>query len=207
MRNQHQRAARLLQLAFKPFDGGQIEMVGRFVQHQYIGFWRHDAGKGRTSCFTAGKARRIFLPGETEMLQKIGDAIGIVTGSEPRFGIGLNRVVTSKIRGLLQITDGGGRMPENLTRLRLDQTRGDLHQGGLAGTVAPDEADAVARFHLEIGAVEQRGHAEGQLDVIEFQNWGCQGVRLRSDHKGGRARWLFRFSARNARGRHSRHWK
>ncbi|MNU97814.1 hypothetical protein D3C71_879020 [compost metagenome] len=207
VRNQHQRAARLLQIALKPFDGRQIQMVGGFVQHQDIGFRRHHAGKGRTSRLTAGKACRMFLPREAEMLKKIGDAVGIVTWPEPRFGISLNRVVTDKVRRLFQITDGRGRMPENLTRLRFNETRSDLHQRRLARTVAPDKADAIARLYLEIGAIEQRGHAEGQLDVIEFQNWGCQGVRLRSDHKGGRARWLFRFSARNARGRHSRHWK
>lgn len=65
-------------------------------------------------------------------------------------------------------------MTENLARLRLDQTGGDLHQGRLARTVASNKADAVARLHLKIGAVEQRGHAEGQLDVIEFQNWGAK---------------------------------
>ena len=193
VRNQHQRAARLLEFAFKPFDCRQIQMVGGFVQHQNIGLRRHDTGKRGAARFTTGKVCRIFLTRKPEMLEKISNPISIVARPESRLGIGQNGIVTGKIRSLFQITDGCSGMTENLARLGLDKARCDLHQRGLAGTVASNKADAVARLHLEIGAVQQRGNAEGQLDVIEFQNRGCQGVRLRSDHKGGRARWLFRF--------------
>ena len=63
------------------------------------------------------------------MLQEVGDAIGIVTWTEARFGIGLYRPVISKIRRLLQVSYGGARMAEYFPGLRLDQTGSDLHQG------------------------------------------------------------------------------
>lgn len=53
VRDQHQRTARLLQLTFQPFDGGQVQMVGRLIQHQNIRFRRHDAGKRYTARFAA----------------------------------------------------------------------------------------------------------------------------------------------------------
>ena len=63
------------------------------------------------------------------MLQEVGDAIGIVTWTEARFGIGLYRPVISKIRRLLQVSYGGTRMSEDVAGLRLEQTGRDLHQG------------------------------------------------------------------------------
>jgi hypothetical protein len=54
--------------------------------------------------------------------------------------------------------------------LRLDLPGGDLQQGRLARPVAAHKADAVSRFDLQLGAVQQRGSAEGQPDVVEFEN-------------------------------------
>ena len=162
-------------------------MVGRLVEHQDVGLRRQDPGKGSAAGFPTGETRRVFLPGEAEMLQQIGHAIGIVARSQTRLRIGLNRGVASEIRCLFQITDGRGGMAEDLARLGLDEAGRDLHQRRLAGTVAADKADAVARLDLQAGTRQQRCAAEGEMDVVEFQNGRCQGIRLRKDRRGGQA--------------------
>jgi hypothetical protein len=47
------KRAALDQLAFQPFDGRQVEMVGRLVEQQDIRLWRHDAGQGCAAGLTA----------------------------------------------------------------------------------------------------------------------------------------------------------
>ena len=78
MGNQHKRRLQAFQFVFQPFDGRQVQMVGRLVQQQNIGFGRERAGKCRAACLTAGQGLRVFLAGQAENLEQIGAAIGIV---------------------------------------------------------------------------------------------------------------------------------
>ncbi|MCY1243414.1 hypothetical protein D9M72_564280 [compost metagenome] len=106
VRDQHQRRTAAGKLIFQPFDRRQVEVVGRFVKQQDVRFRRHDARQCRTARLTARKARRVFFAGQAQMLQQVGDAIGIVARAETGFGIGLHRVVAVEIRRLVQIADG-----------------------------------------------------------------------------------------------------
>ena len=91
------------------------------------------------------------------------------------FGIGGNGRKSVEIGRLFQIAHGGGWVAEHLPRLRLRQACGDLEQRRLAGTVPADEADAIARLHLQAGAVQKRRPAEAERDVVEFEDGRCQG--------------------------------
>src|SRR5690606_25862005 len=51
----------------KPFDGRQIEMVGRLVEQQQIRLPRQCTGEGGTAGFTAGQACGLFLPAQSEI--------------------------------------------------------------------------------------------------------------------------------------------
>ena len=51
-----ERAARLFQLVFQPFDGRQIEMVGRFVEQQDVGIGRERPGERRAARLAARKS-------------------------------------------------------------------------------------------------------------------------------------------------------
>jgi hypothetical protein len=44
-------------------------MIGRLVEEQDIGRGRHS--QRGAACLAAGKMRRVFLPGETELIQEI----------------------------------------------------------------------------------------------------------------------------------------
>ena len=188
MRDQDEGAARRRKLAFEPLDRRQVQMVGRLVEQQDIGFGRQHPGERCTPRLPARQTGRIFLTRQPQMLQQIGHAIGVVAGAEPRFGIGLHGRIAGKIRRLFEVAHGGGRMAKDFARLRLDHAGRDLHQRRFARAVAADKADPVARLDLQIGTVEQRRAAEGKLDVVEFQNGRRQGFRLRSCHGGGQGR-------------------
>ena len=60
-------------------------------------------------------------------------------------------------------------MDEAVGVVGCDDAGGDLHQCRLAGAVAADEADAVAGRYGQLRAFQQRGTAEGQVYVVEFQ--------------------------------------
>ena len=67
----HQRGAAGIEIALQPFDGGEVEMIGRLVEQQDIGRWRQHARERGAARFAAGEMRRVFLAGEAELLQQM----------------------------------------------------------------------------------------------------------------------------------------
>ena len=57
----HQRGAPRVELALQPFDGGEVEMIGRLVEQQDVGRRRQHAGERGAARFAAGEMRRVFL--------------------------------------------------------------------------------------------------------------------------------------------------
>ena len=51
-------------------------MIGRLVEKEDIGVGRQHARKRRTARLAAGECRRIFLPGEAELLEQIDERRG-----------------------------------------------------------------------------------------------------------------------------------
>ncbi len=76
--------ARLAELAFQPFDGGEVEMVGRLVQQQDVGRGRQHPRERRAARLAAGQMRGILLAGEAQLLQQIVRLIVIVAGRRAR---------------------------------------------------------------------------------------------------------------------------
>ena len=74
MADDDERGAAGVEIALQPFDGGQIEMVGRLVEQQDVGRRRQHAGKRGAPRLAAGKVRRVFLAGQAELLQQIARA-------------------------------------------------------------------------------------------------------------------------------------
>ncbi len=67
MADDDQRAAAACQFAFQPFDGGEIEMVGRLVQQQDIGRGRQHPRQRGAAGLAAGDMRGVFVAGEPEL--------------------------------------------------------------------------------------------------------------------------------------------
>ena len=91
MADDDQRAAAAVEFAFQPFDGGEIEMVGRLVQQQDVGRGRQHARQRRAAGFAAGEMRGVFVAVKPELLQQIARLIVIVAGAEAGLDIGQRR--------------------------------------------------------------------------------------------------------------------
>ena len=83
MADEDERGARRGELGFEPFDGGQIEMVGRLVEKQDVRVGGHHVREGRAADLSAREVRRIFVAGEPKLLQQVARLIGIVGGRGP----------------------------------------------------------------------------------------------------------------------------
>ena len=152
MADQDQRAAAAAEFAFQPFDGGEIEMVGRLVEQQDIGRRRQHARQCGAAGLAAGHLRRIFIAAKAELLQEIARLIAIVAGAKSGLDIGQGGGITGEIRLLRQIADGRARLHEAAAAVGLDQTCGDLQQRRFPGPVAADQGDPLARGHRQFDA-------------------------------------------------------
>ena len=167
--DQHQRRALGGKRAFEPFDGGQIEMVGRLVEQQDVGRRRQHVRERGTPRLAARQLCRVLVAGKPELLQEIARLVGIIAGAQSGLHVGQRRRMAGEIGLLRQVADGGARLHEALAAVGLDQSRRDLEQRRLARAVAPDEADALSRRDGEIDPVEQRRAAEGERDISELK--------------------------------------
>ena len=59
------------EFALQPFDGGQVEMVGRLVEQQDVGLGRQHPRQRRAPRLAAGQQRRVFVAAQAELLQQV----------------------------------------------------------------------------------------------------------------------------------------
>ena len=164
-------------LAFEPFDGGQIEMVGRLVEQQNIGLRRQRARERGAARLAARQMGGVFLAGQTQLFEQIAGAIGIVVGAEPILDIGEDGGEARQVRLLRQIPHGGVGLEEALALVEFEFASGDLQQGRLARAVAADQRQLVAGGDGNLRAFEQRLAADGQFDVAQDEKGRGHGVR------------------------------
>ena len=86
--------------------------------------------------------------------------------AQARFDIGQRGGEAGEVGLLRQIADGGAGLGEAAAGIGLHQARRRSQQGGFAGAVAADQADAVAGCDGERRAGQQRRGAESQADVL-----------------------------------------
>ena len=119
-------------------------MVGRLVQQQDIGRGRQHARQRRAAGLAAGEMRGVLIAVKPELLQHIAGLIVVVARAEPGLDIGQRGGEAGKIGLLRQIADGRAGLHETAAAVGLDQAGRDLQQRRFAGTVAADQADALA---------------------------------------------------------------
>ena len=68
---------------------------------------------------------------------------------------------------LLDEHDAQAVLPRELAVIERDAAGDHLQQRGLAGAVAADQADALAVLDRQVGAIEQRMQAVGELGVAQ----------------------------------------
>src|SRR5262245_3850507 len=112
--------------------------------------------------------RRIFIAVKTELLEQIARRMRVVAGAEACLDVSQRRRMPVEIRLLRQIADGRAGLHKAGAAIGLDQTGRDLEQRGLAGAVAPDQAEPIRWRDRELDAAKQRRAAKGQRDVFEL---------------------------------------
>src|SRR5579872_1601709 len=166
MADEHQRRAQERQFAFEPFDGGQIEMIGRLVEEQNVGLRRQHARQRHATSFAARKVARIFFAGKAEIVQQEPRAMAIVLMAEASLDLSERRVEAGEIRLLRQIGDARVGLQKAPPRIRRDKAGGDFEQRRLAGTVTADEAEAVALEDGKLRFRQERRAAKAQGDLL-----------------------------------------
>ena len=114
----------------------------------------------------------------------LGDAVRVVRGLGFRqqacpLGVGgqhhLDQRFGTARRFLRHGADAGVFRHRAGARLRLQFAEDQLEQGGLAGTIAPDEADLVPGRQRHRGMVDQQASLDAVCQVIDVQH-GCRAV-------------------------------
>src|SRR5690606_38135377 len=114
-------------------------------------------------------------------------------GGQPRLGgpgLGLARTgvvqqgVAGDVRLLRDVGEAGTGLDRAVAAVGLDQAHDDLHQGGLARAVPPDQGGAAARLDGEVDAVEQGAGTVLETDVLEGDE-GRSGGHWRPYRGGG----------------------
>jgi hypothetical protein len=164
-----QRRAQPRQRVFQPFDGRQIQMVGRLVQHQYVRLGRDLAHQRAAPGLAARKPGRVLGAVQPQRFQHGLRPVGIVARRQPRGDIVAGGGKAGQVRLLRQVAQGRAGVDEAFARIRLDQPGGDLQQGGLARPVASHQAETVALGHGKFRPFQHWGAAKGDVDVAQGQ--------------------------------------
>ncbi len=144
MAHHHNRGGERVQLRFQPFDRRQVEMIGRLVEQENIGHRCERARQNRAPRLAAREVAWVFLAGETKMAEQVKRAVAVVAFAKTGLDISAHVGVTGEVRLLREIAQDAARLDETRPVIGLDEPGGDLHQCGLARSVAPDKAHAVA---------------------------------------------------------------
>ena len=211
--DEQQRAGVDAQAALKPFHGGDIEVVGGFVEEQDVGFGEQDACHGGAHLPAAGKrVQRIveeFLVEAESGERGFGTVPGVVAAEvfvgrlqvaefvqQLRIGgIGLKRafdlsqprlderqiargghvgqhvlLLVGKVDLLAQDADAETFGDHDLALVGRELPEDHAEDGGLAGAVRADHADAFALIDAERGVVEDGFAAQELCDVLEIDH-------------------------------------
>ena len=172
MADRHERPVEALQPAFQPFDGGDVQMIGRFIQQQHIGGLRQRPGNLGPSTLTARGGDRRSVEVNPQL---IGNRIGIM----PRRGVGA---------GQDKLTEGGKAVHAGFLFeqdhlcprfagpppfVKLDQSGDDFQKRGFARPVATDQRQPVPLTHEQVEASEQPATSLNQADIFKGEERGC----------------------------------
>ena len=140
-------------------------MVGRFVEQQDVGLGCQRAGNGGAADLATRKVVWLFIAVEAECLQQQSWPMTVAVRSEVGAGIVEDCREAREVRLLRQIADGCTGLRDARAAICLDVSGGNLEQCRFTRSVAAHEANPVAGADFEIGTVEQRLGAKGDVDV------------------------------------------
>ena len=152
MRHQHERAAIGVEGRFQLLDGGQVEVVRWFVQHQEVHAAGGEAGQLGPRALARGKRRRRAghgLGAQTELGQLGPGQIGPEAGGGRVERIEEGACVAQEAPVLAQLAHDHARSNAPGTGGQGEPPEDGFDQGRLAGAVGPDQGDAVGPVDVE----------------------------------------------------------
>ena len=153
MADDDERAGEAIQPVFQPFDPGEVEMVGRLVEHEHVGLLRHRADDRRPAPLAAAGSRH--RPGQVQP-DLVGDRRGLMRLRRDRsvqHPVEQGRVI-AHVRVLLEQHHARARHDRPSPFVRVDQPAEALQEGRLARTVASDQRQPVARTDVHVEVAE-----------------------------------------------------
>ena len=162
MADQQQAAAIGLKLAFQPFDGRQVQVVGRLVEQQDVGGRDQGAAQGRAPRLPAGQGPRAAVAGKAEAVQHGIDPVQgiLIVGRQALRDEVVDGRVAVERRLLRQIRDPRAGLEKAFAVVGQDLPGQQFHEGGFAAAVASNQAHLFAPRDAEIDFLEHRQTAE-----------------------------------------------
>ena len=158
-------------LGLQPFDGLDVEVVGRFVEEHELRRLGQQLGQGRAAAFAPGGGGDGGFGVELQAFGHHGKAVVLAFG-KVRGGEITEGGEARKIRLLLHVAYGHARGDGAGAAVGLDQPGHHLHQRRLARSVAAHKGNSFAGLDGQREVVEDRIAAEGQRDAGKLKK-GC----------------------------------
>ena len=112
MRDQNQRRLETGEFLFQPLDCRQIQVVGRFIQHENVRLRRECPRKCSPSHLSPGQQSRVCGFINMEFRHEIVGAVGVIAILEAAANISANSLIGCQVRFLWQVPDGRPRFQE-----------------------------------------------------------------------------------------------
>ncbi|KMS64631.1 hypothetical protein BVRB_018280, partial [Beta vulgaris subsp. vulgaris] len=183
MADDHGRAGELQQRFFQRAQRFDVQVVGRFVQHQHVAALGQRLGQVQAAAFAAGQradqlllvvaleveAAQIGAAGHDELADR--DVVQAAGHVLPDGLVGFQAGAALVDKGQL-----GGLADLDRAAVRLLHALQHAEQRRLAGAVGADDADDGAGRHLEAQVVDQHAVAEALADVLELDDLIAQAL-------------------------------
>ena len=166
------------QQAFELFDGGDVEVVGRLVEQQQIGLAGQCGGQRRPFALTTGQPLQGRLQRHRQPFGRGGEggnglpvvAVLVFVVQAHAHLQALAERVGGRQDGFLFNGDHPGTVGgAHIAVVKVASPADDGQQRRLAGAVATDQADALARFDKKLKVIEKRGIAEREFGAKQRQ--------------------------------------
>ncbi len=188
VRNHEGVAGELQQRVFQRAQRFDVQVVGRFVEQQYVAALQQGLGHVQAAAFAAGQAADqllLVLALEVEAAQ-VGarlDLHAVDVEDVQAAGHFLEHVVVAfqLVATLVHVGQLHRRPEHDLARVRRLLADDHLEQRRLAGAVGADDADDGAGRHQEAEVVDQQALAELLGDVLELEHRIAQALARRNE--------------------------
>src|SRR5262249_56765279 len=130
--DQHERTAIGGQRCLEPFDGREVEVIGRLVEQQDVGSGCQNVSKGGAPYLASGQPRWIFLAGQAQLREKVARPVWVIVRAETCLHKRQRGSMGGEIRLLRQIADRRTGLDKAMSAIGLDQPRSNPKQRGFS---------------------------------------------------------------------------